>query len=185
VGRQGPKASDPAYYPAIVANTIFGGAFGSRLTKNIREDKGYTYSPGSSVGARERGGLLRVRADVRNEVTGPTLMEMFYELDRMGATKPTDEEVTTAKRYQSGLYLLRNQIQGAVAGLLANNWVNGLPSSALGEFVPKVQAVTVPEIQKAGQALFASENQTVVVVGDAGKVKAEVAQFGTVKDFKP
>lgn len=184
-GRPGPRASDPDYYPAVVANTIFGGAFGSRLVKNIREEKGYTYSPGANVAPRQMGGLLRVRADVRNEVTAASLMEIFYELDRMGATKPTEEEITTAKRYQSGLYLLRNQIQGAIASILANNWVNGLPPEAMGEFVTKVNAVTVADIQKVGRSLFASGRQTVVVVGDSGKVKGDVGQFGDVADLKP
>ena len=185
VGRPGPKANDPDYYPALVANTIFGGSFGSRLTKNIREEKGYTYSPGANVQAREKGGLLRVRADVRNDVTGASLNEIFYELDRMGTTKPTEEEITTAKRYQSGLYLLRNQIQAAVANLLAANWVNGLPPEALAEFVPKVNGVTVDQIRKVGRTLFTSGTQTVVVVGDAAKVKEEAGQFGSVTEVKP
>src|SRR5262249_48364716 len=104
VGRTTLKATDPDYYPLVVANTIFGGAFGSRLTKNIREEKGYTSSPGSQASTFEAGGLLRVRAEVRNDVTGASLLEIFYELDRMAATTPTAEEVTTAKRYQGGLY---------------------------------------------------------------------------------
>jgi predicted Zn-dependent peptidase len=185
VGRPAPKASDPDYYPALVANTIFGGSFGSRLVKNIREDKGYTYSPGASVNAREQGGLLRVRADVRNDVTGATLSEIFYELDRMGTTNPSEEEVATAKRYQCGLYLLRNQIQGAVASLLAANWVNGLPPEALGEFVTRVNAVTPEQLRQAGRSLFSSSTQTVVVVGDAAKVKDELAFFGPVTVIKP
>ncbi len=185
VGRPAAKATDPDYYDTIIANTIFGGAFGSRLTKNIREDKGYTYSPGSNVTPREKGGLLRVRADVRNEVTAASLMEIFYELDRVGTTKPSEEEITTAKRYQTGLYLLRMQLQGAIANALANNWVNGLSPQALGEFVPKLNAVTVEGIQKAGRAEFASAHQTIVVVGDASKVKPDVEQFGAVTDLKP
>jgi zinc protease len=132
MGRPVVTVTDPAYYPLLVANTICAGSFGSRLTENIREDKGYTYSPGGGVQARAQGGLLTVRADVRSDVTGASLLEMFYELDRMGATAATPEELSRAKRYQAGLYLLRNQIQGAVAQTLASNWVNGLPPEAFG-----------------------------------------------------
>jgi len=185
VGRPAPKPSEPEYYPALVANTIFGGAFGSRLVRNIREDKGYTYSPGASVNGRQQGGLLRVRADVRNDVTGATLSEIFYELDRMATTDPSEEEVTTAKRYQSGLYLLRNQIQGSVAALLAANWVNGLPPEALGDFVTRVNAVTPAQVRQAGRSLFASSTQTVVVVGDSAKIKDELALFGAVTQVEP
>jgi predicted Zn-dependent peptidase len=185
IGRPVVTVTDPRYYPLLVANTICAGSFGSRLVENIREDKGYTYSPGGGVQARERGGLLTVRADVRNEVTGASLLEMFYELDRMGATTAAPEELSRAKRYQAGLYLLRNQIQGAVAQTLASNWVNGLPPEALGEFVTKVNAVTADEVREAGQSFYPSAMQTVVVVGDEPKVKAELQQFGAATTVQP
>ena len=185
MGRIAATVTDPDYYPLLVANTICSGSFGSRLVENIREDKGYTYSPGGGIQARARGGLLTVRADVRTEVTAAALTEMFYEQDRMAATMPTDEEVARAKRYQGGLYLLRNQIQAAVAQTLASNWVNGLPPEALGEFVSKVNAVTADQVREAGRAFFPSARQTVVVVGDEGKVKAELAQFGEATIVQP
>jgi zinc protease len=178
VGRSTVKATDPDYYPLLVANTIFGGSFGSRLTKNIREDKGYTYSPFSRALTHQEDGLLQVRADVRNEVTGASLLEVFYELDRMGATTPTGEEIATAKRFQSGLFLIRNQIQGSVARSLATNWVNGLPPQALSEFVGRVNGVSAEQIRHAGRTYFPSAHQTVVVVGDEGKIKDDVSQFG-------
>jgi predicted Zn-dependent peptidase len=185
IGRPVVSATDPGYYPLLVANTICAGSFGSRLVENIREDKGYTYSPGGNVVAREKGGLLNVRADVRSEVTAASLLEMFYELDRMGATAPTAEELSRAKRYQAGLYLLGNQIQGSMAQTLAANWVNGLPPEALGEFVTKVNTVTAEQVREAGQAFYPSAMQTVVVVGDEPKVRSELAQFGTLTTVKP
>jgi predicted Zn-dependent peptidase len=185
VGRATVKVTDPEYFPEIVANTIFGGAFSSRLVENIREDKGYTYSPSSRVSAYEEGGMLRIRAAVRNDVTAGTLLEIFYELDRMGATLPTEDEVARAKRYQSGLFLLRNSTQGALASTLATNWVNGLPPAALAEFVPKVNAVSAEQVREVGRKLFTSRSQTVVIGGDAKKIAAEVAQFGETKPANP
>ena len=180
VGRPTMKATDADFYPMVVANTIFGGAFASRLTDNIREDKGYTYSPGSTNQPHEQGGLLQVRAAVRTDVTAGTLLEIFYELDRMGANLPTDEELARAKRYQNGLYLLTNSLNGAVVNTLATNWVNGLPPSALAEFVPKINAVTAEQVQGIGRKYMSSLTQTVVVGGDAAKIQPAVAQFGTV-----
>ena len=185
MGRPVATTTDPAYFPLLVANTICAGSFGSRLTENIREDKGYTYSPRGSIAARQKGGLLTVQADVRTEVTAAALLEMFYELDRMGATPPTDEELSRAKRYQGGLYLLRNQIQGSVAQTLATNWVNGLPTEFLGEFVTRVNAVTAEQVRASGRSSYSSATQTVVVVGDEPKVKEELAQFGTVTPIQP
>ena len=110
---------------------------------------------------------------------------MFYELDRMAATDPSAEEMSRAKRYQAGLYLIRNQIQGSVAQTLATNWVNGLPPEALGEFVTKIDSVTADQVREAGRAFYPSALQTVVVVGDEPTVKAELAPFGAVTDVQP
>jgi zinc protease len=185
VGRPTPTVTDPDYFPLLVANTICAGSFTSRLVENIREDKGYTYSPRGSVQTMQKGGLLALSADVRNEVTGGALLEIFYELDRMGSTLATDEEMSRAKRYQSGLYLLRNQIQGAVARTLASNWVKGLPLEALGEFVTKVNAVTADQVRAVGRTVFPSATQTVVVVGDEPKIREEIGEFGPVASVQP
>ena len=126
-----------------------------------------------------------MQADVRNEVTAATLLEVFYELDRMAATTPTPEELAGAKRYQAGMFLLRNQLQGAFANALARNWVNGLPPEALGEFVPKVNAVTAEQVKAAGRKHFLSGTQTVVVVGDAKEARPQLELFGVVKELKP
>ncbi len=185
MGRTAATVTDPDYYALLVANTICAGSFGSRLTENIREDKGYTYSPGGDLTARAKGGLLAMRAEVRTDVTGATLTEMFYEQDRMASTQPTEEELQRAKRYQGGLYLIRNQSQAAVAQTLASNWVRGLPPEALGEFVSKVNTVTAEQVRAAGRAYFPSARQVVVVVGDEAQVKAELEPFGEAKVVTP
>lgn len=184
-GRPAAGVSDPDYYPLLVATTICCGSFSSRLTKNIREDKGYTYSPRGGLSAQERGSVLKIRADVRSEVTGASLLEMFYEADRMATTLPGTEELERAKRYQNGIYLLQNQLQGAVAQTLATYWVNGLPPEALGEFVKRVNAVSATQVRDVSRRHYASQTQTVVVVGDRDKIKAELSPFGKVEEVQP
>ena len=76
-------------------------------------------------------------------------------------------------------------IQSSVAQSLASNWVNGLPPEALGEFVSKVNAVTVEQVREAGRAFFPSARQTVVVVGEEAQVKSELAQFGEASVVQP
>ena len=87
-----------------LANMLFGGYFSSRLVKNIREDKGYTYSPRSAVRARR--GRLRswsIAADVATEVTAPALLETWYELGRMVSLPPTADEVAATAQYLVGI----------------------------------------------------------------------------------
>lgn len=185
VGRPAVRATEADFYPLVVANAIFGGAFTSRLTENIREDKGYTYSPSSRVVTYEMGGLIQVDAAVRNDVTAGTLLEIFYELDRMGATLPTDEELSRAKRFQTGLFLIRNETQGGLVQTLVSNWVRGLPIAALAEYVPKVSAVTAEMTRDVAQRYMTSRTQTVVIGGDVKSVRAQVEQFGPVTTVTP
>ena len=85
IGNFAVKRSDPRWFEMTLANTIYGGAFNSRIVENIREEKGYTYSPSSSFTGFENAGFYRFTADVRNEVTGATLTEVYKEIDKMRA----------------------------------------------------------------------------------------------------
>lgn len=185
VGRPTVPATHPDYIPLRLANVILGGSFDSRIVKNIREDKGYTYSPGGAAFAYQHGGVFYISAAVRTEVTAASLMEIFYEMDRMGTTTVGAPELQRAKRYMGGSYLFQNQMLQALTGTLATYWVNGQKPEALAEFVSKVNAVTAADIRRIGQTYFPSKDQTVVVVGDEAKARAEMEQFGPVTLLKP
>ena len=89
---------DPDWFRLVLANSIYGGAFHSRLVINIREQKGYTYSPRSGLQSLRQHGYFSVHAAVRNEVAAATLTEMFYEMDRMRSLPVTAGR--TGKRAQ-------------------------------------------------------------------------------------
>jgi zinc protease len=174
----GPTQRDPDYAATEVANAIYGGMFGARLVKNIREDKGYTYSPFALLQTRRETGVLQTRADVRNEVTGATLNEMDYELNRMATTSPAVDEVTRAQRYLVGLEAILLQLQARVASQLTSLWVNGLPPEELGAESEKIQKVTVNDVDAAGAKYFPAFRQTIVAVGEEKVARDQLAPFG-------
>lgn len=174
----GPKRTDPDYEAAVVANTIYGGSFGSRLISNIREDKGYTYTPGSSLSASRVTGTIHTSADVRNAVTGPALNEIFYELNRLATTSPTDRELNQAKRFLIGIKAIQLQIHSAVAGELSNLWIQGLPASEVGDYGKKISAVTAADVDEAGKKYFPAERVAIVAVGQENVVRGQLALFG-------
>jgi len=181
VGRPTVAATHEDYVPLQLANVILGGSFSSRIVRNIREEKGYTYSPGARASGLQVGGSYSIRADVRTEVTAASLMEIFYEMDRMGTTSVGEEELQSAKHYMGGTFLFQNQMQQALVGTLATYWVNGLKPGALSDFIPKVNKVTAEEVRRIGRTYFAAKDQTIVVVGDEAKAKLELEQFGPVR----
>jgi zinc protease len=80
--------SHPDYMALRVTNSLLGGSFGSRITRNIREDKGYTYSPYSNLAARYRVGDWSQVADVTTEHTGNSLREIMNEINRLSTEAP-------------------------------------------------------------------------------------------------
>jgi zinc protease len=174
----GPVRRDPDYAASEVANAIYGGMFGSRLIKNIREDKGYTYSPYAYIQTRSEAGVFQTHADVRNPVTGATLNEIDYELNRMATTAPAEDEVQRARRYLVGLQAIRLQSQASVAGQLATLWSYGLPPEELGLESQRIQKVTAEEVEAAGKKYFPASHQTIVAVGEQKVIEEQLAPFG-------
>jgi zinc protease len=174
---------DKDYFAIRTANIIYGGAFYSRLTRNIREAKGYTYSPFSSSNTQAKTGSFVAGAAVRNEVTGPTLLEMFYELDRMRVLPVTDEELTSAKEYSTGSFSVELASQAGLAGRINSIYIYDLSKDFINDFRPKIQALTVADIQRAAAKYFDTYHAAVVIVGDWDKVKEQVTPFGDVTLF--
>jgi len=178
LGSPGMAASAVDLVPLRLTSTILGGGFSSRVNLNLREQKGYTY--GASAGARtyRNGGAIVGGADVRNEVTGAALKEFFGEYRRIGTDLVPAEEMGMNKRYVAGGYLITNQLQRAVAGTLANNWLIGLPPEFLGQYVPMIQKVTPEQVREMGKKYFMPELQSIVVVGDPAAVAPQLKDFG-------
>ena len=180
VGNISIPRKDKDYFSLRTADTIFGGSFYSRLTRNIREGKGYTYSPFSSAFTRAKSGHFVAGAFVRNEVTGPTLLEIFYELDRMRVLPVSDEELTAAKEYSNGNFSIELASQLGLASRINTVYTYDLPKDFISEFRPKIDALTTADIQKAAAKYFDTYRAAIVIVGDYDKVKDQITPFGEV-----
>jgi predicted Zn-dependent peptidase len=180
VGNQVVKRSDPRWYELSLANTIFGGAFNSRIVRNIREEKGYTYSPGSVLTGFADAGFYRLSADVRNEVTGPTLTEVFKEIDKMRAEGSEGSELQGAKQYLRGVFPIQTATQTGLANLLNNVYVFGLPRDYPETFRVRIAAVTAEQVKAAASTLLGSQDSIITIVGDYAKVKDQLAAFPNI-----
>lgn len=182
-GTHGPRRQDPDYETAEVANAIYGGMFGSRLVLNIREDKGYTYSPFSSVRTFREAGYLVTQADVRNAVTGATVNEINYELNRMTTTIPTETEITQAKRSLVGIEAIRLQSGTGLAAELADLWVDGLPPEEIARHTEKIEKSTPADVTTIAKKYFTAAQAAIVAVGEQKVVQEELKPFAL--EIKP
>ncbi|MCW2605381.1 MAG: peptidase domain protein [Frankiales bacterium] len=180
-GGPAPRRTDPGYAAFSLANLVFGGYFSSRWVANIREDKGYTYSPHSGVEHPPAGSRVVVAADVATEVTAPSVLETWYELGRI-ATVPVEQgELDQARRYAVGSLALSTSSQAGLASTLAVLTAAGLGVEHLRDHPKNLAAVTVEDVLEAAATWLAPHRLTGVLVGDADAVEASV---GAVLDVE-
>jgi zinc protease len=187
LGGPAPRRTDPDLAAARLANMVFGGYFSSRLVENIRERRGYTYSPRSSVDHQAAASSFMVEADVATDVTGPALLETWYELGRMAQLPVTEAELDAARRYVLGSMALSTATHAGLASTLSALVGAGLPADWLAEHQRALAAVTVEEVQEASRRYLAPAGLTAVVVGDAEQVAEPLRALApvTVADGTP
>jgi len=177
VGLPVPPSTSPDAVALGVTNALLGGSFNSRITANIREAKGYTYSPRSEISRRYHDGYWAEVADVTTQFTGPSLKEIFGEVTRMQKEPVTDPELKGIQNYLSGIFVIQNSSRGALIGQLENVDFQGLGENYLKTYVAKVNAVTPAIVQKMTQDYIKPEEMTIVVVGDKAKIADQLAPF--------
>lgn len=177
IGRPAFAAGSADEIQATIANAVLGGDFSARLSKVLREEKGYTYGAYSGFSVNRFGGAFSASADVRNEVTGDAVGEFRKQMQMLVDTPVGAEELERAKRSTAGSYLFRNQLQGAVAASLANGWLLGRPPEYLGEYVGRTNKVTAVQVQAIAKKYFDPKQLSIVVVGDHAVV-AQLEPYG-------
>jgi len=177
VGLPVPDPTSPDAIPLLVTNALLGGSFGSRITSNIREQKGYTYSPRSEISRRYHDAYWAESADVTTQFTGPSLKEIFAEINRLSKEPPGDAELKGIQRYMSGLFVIQNSSRSALVGQLRNVDFQGLGEDYLKTYVQKVNAVTPADVQKQTAEYIKPDEMTIVVVGDKAKISEQLAPF--------
>jgi zinc protease len=177
VGLPVPDPTSADAVPLAVTNSLLGGSFGSRITSNIREQKGYTYSPRSEISRRYHDAYWVESADVTTQFTGPSLKEIFGEIDRLSKEPPGDAELKGIQRYMSGLFVIQNSSRSALINQLRYVDFQGLGEDYLKTYIQKINAVTPADVQKETAEYLKPEQITIVVVGDKAKISEQLAPF--------
>jgi zinc protease len=178
----GPTSAD--WVPLSVTNTLLGGSFGSRITSNIREQKGYTYSPFGQISRRYHDAYWAEEADVTTQYTGPSLKEIFGEIDRLQKEAPLAAELQGIQNYISGLFIIQNSTRHALIGQLQYVDLQGLGVEYLKTYVQKVNAVTPADVQRMTAQYLKPEQMTIVVVGDKSKISDQLVPFHPAGDAR-
>jgi predicted Zn-dependent peptidase len=160
-----PKGDDPEYFSAVMANHILGGYFGSRLMKNIREEKGLTYGIYSAMQHFHRGSFWAISAEVNQENTQKAIDEIQKEIKRMHEEPVPLGELEVARNYFIGSWQSDNATLFAVAEKIRNLHEFQLPSNYYDKLLGHLQRVTPEQVMESSRRLFGFEGMVEIRVG--------------------
>ncbi len=173
----------PDWLKLGLTNSLYGGAFNSRLVMNIREDKGYTYSPRSGVTALRQHGYFSVSAAVRNDVVAASLTEIFYEMDKLRSLPVPEPELADAQNYLTGVFSMGLATQDGLLSQFSTVALNELPDDYLETYRQKIRALTPEDLLATARKYLDSANMQIVVVGDRAQIESQAALFGELQIY--
>ncbi len=183
VGTQAITRTDPDYDALQVANKVLGGGPSARLFVHLREEKGYTYSIGSSVDATRYRGDWTASTDVRTEVTEPALRDLLAEFGHMRDSVVPAKELRDQQRSLVASFALSLENPAQVLNYYVTSWTYQLPADYWDKYPDRVMAVTAAQVQAASKKYLAADKLHVVGVGDGAKISEVLKRFGTVDRY--
>ena len=175
VGHVGLPRRTPDYFSIVVMNAVLGGLFSSRINLNLREEHGYTYGAFSAFDWRRDAGPFVVNTAVKSDVTGDAVREILGEIERIQREEISEEELTLATSYLDGVFPIRYETTGAIAGALASLIIHGLPEDYYDRYRDHVRNVTTADVLRAAREHLHPDRLRVVVVGDPAVVTAPLS----------
>ena len=177
--------NSPDYIECRVANQVLGSGPASRLFRNIREEKGYTYGIGSGFNATRTMNFFFTATSVRTEVTGQALAEVLKEFQNIRDTPVPPGELADAKSAIVASFALGLESSSSVLGRWLEQRENSLPEDYWDAYPRKVSAVTADDVRRVAQKYVPLDNIQIIAVGDAVKITELLKKFGPVVEVQP
>jgi len=160
-----PNRQHPDFQKVLVLNNVFGGFFGSRLSNNIREDKGYTYGIYSYIMNQVRESGWMISTEAGKEVSEATIGEVYKEMQLLREEPVDDEELQMIRNYMIGTVLGDMDGPFQVIGRWKNLLLNGLDEAYFYKGIEIAKTITAEELQQlANKYLQPEEFYELVVV---------------------
>ncbi|MCE6988524.1 pitrilysin family protein [Dyadobacter sp. CY323] len=155
----------PDYFKMLVTNEILGGYFGSRLMKNIREEKGLTYGISSHLVTLKNAGYFMIGTDVKKEFTQQTIDEIKKEIHRLQTEMVGEEELTTVKNFMAGEFAGSLNTAFEVADRQKVLLLDGLPADFYSGYIERIHATTQADVMEMANTYLNPEVMLTVIAG--------------------
>jgi zinc protease len=168
IGQPGYKRDDPDFFALTVGNYILGGGgFVSRLTSEVREKRGLSYSVYSYFSPALHAGAFTLGLQTRPDQASQAIAVSREVLARFVAEGPTEAELEAAKGNLIGGFALLIDTNGKLLDNIANIGWNKLPLDYLDTWTQQIGKVTTADIKAAFARKLQPERMVTVVVGGA------------------
>ena len=148
-----------------ITNSIFGGYFGSRLMKNIREDKGYTYGIYSSIAHLHDASFFVISTDVKKEFTSHTIDEIHKEISILKTESVSTSELETVSKYLAGQFLSNLDSPFSIASKFKSVHQAGLDYTFYYDYLAQLKTINADKVLEMANKYFDTEEFIQVVVG--------------------
>jgi predicted Zn-dependent peptidase len=155
----------PDYFKMLVLNEVFGGYFGSRLMKNIREEKGFTYGISSNLATLRHDGFLIIGTDVKKEFTGLTIDEVYKEMEILRNEPVGEEELQTVKNYMIGSFAGSLNSPFAIADNFKTIYFEGLTYDFFEHYIENILHTSARDLVNLANTYLLPDTMLEVVVG--------------------
>ncbi len=149
----------------LVLNAVFGGYYGARLMKNIRQTKGYTYSIYSIVNALKYSGTYEIVSEVNKDNKMQAVEEIKKEINKLRSEYVTDEELDNMRNYMSGSLLRGMDGAFAFSRAFAGLIVYGLDLNFYNQYFERLKNVSKQRILELANKYLDTEKMFTVIVG--------------------
>lgn len=175
IGHVCASRDTPDYHALVLLNMILGGQFVSRVNMNLRQDKGYTYGVRTGFDLRRGLGPFALQTSVQTEVTIPAIREAHRELEDIRSVRPaTADELALARASVTRGYPRGFETAQQVARGVAQLALHALPDTYFEEFVPRVDAVSLEDVNRVAAAYLDPTRMVTLVVGDHDRIGPEL-----------
>ena len=164
-GKIGMTRKNPDYFKFTVLNTILGGYFGSRLQKNIREEKGFTYGISSSMIPMQRAGYWVVGTDVNKDKAEETISEIRKEIAILQTDLVSDSELVLVKNYLMGSFTGELTQAFDIADKVKIIQLEGLALDFYDQFQDEILSCKAQELRDLANNYLSLDDMTEVIVG--------------------
>ncbi|MDT7542934.1 MAG: zinc protease [Acidobacteriota bacterium] len=181
IGQIGVSRSTPDYFPLLVMNSMLGGAFVSRINLNLREDKGYTYGARTGFDYRRGAGPFTASAGVQTAVTKESVYEFMKELRGVrGGIPITQKELDYQKQAIIRGYPRGFETPEQIARQLSALVLYDLPDDYFNNYLSRVQAVSLADVQRVAQKYLDPDHMAILVVGDRKVIEPGLRSLGDI-----